>query len=230
MRNCPGPERIFFCILIIDHIFRRALVFFSLLRAINYHYNKKGFLKVISLSAKQFTEDCHILPFNSQYRYSELSKLFLFLLPQDTPEEVHSRLLSIDPQWFSYFIYVLYLNVIYLCFSRKYQICGILNSFCHNFFAAVKKSINFDLDQQHNSQNTKFLLSQHRDNWKTEKCQGAANRGKVDLDSNVNRLASGNLRQYTNVPSQWEILPWTWMWHLLYFDCWSHFNKRTGIF
>ena len=38
--NYPGPERNIFCISIVDLILRSALVLFSLLREINYHYNK----------------------------------------------------------------------------------------------------------------------------------------------------------------------------------------------
>ena len=41
----PGTERGILFISIVDRILRRALVFFSLLYAINYHYNK-GTLKV----------------------------------------------------------------------------------------------------------------------------------------------------------------------------------------
>ena len=38
--NFPGPERGVFCILIVNLISRSAPLVFSLLRAINYHYNK----------------------------------------------------------------------------------------------------------------------------------------------------------------------------------------------
>ena len=34
-------------------------------------------------------------------------------------------------------------------------------------------------------------------------------RGEVDIDSDINYLASGNLRQSTTVTSQCERLPWT---------------------
>ena len=36
--NCPSPERGVFCIFIVDLISKRALMFFSLVRARNYHY------------------------------------------------------------------------------------------------------------------------------------------------------------------------------------------------
>ena len=38
----------------------------------------------------------------------------------------------------------------------------------------------------------------------------------------------GNIWQYNTVPSQGERLPWTWTWHIMYFYCWSHFEKRPG--
>ena len=120
------------------------------------------------------------------------------------------------------FIYVLYLSVLYLCFSRKYWIFGILNSFCHNFLKQSKKSITFDNDQQHNLQNTKFLLPPHSDHWNTEHYRGSYNCGEVDIDSYINRLASGNLRKSTTVTSQCDKLPCTWTRSLLCLYRWSH--------
>ena len=71
MRNFPGPERDVFCIAIVDIILRSVLVGFSLLCASDY-YNRKR-------------DVCYILTFYSQYRYGELSILFLFILSRDTP-------------------------------------------------------------------------------------------------------------------------------------------------
>ena len=51
MSNCPGPKRGFFYILIVDLISRSTLVLFSLLGAINYHYNK-GNMKMEFLKCK----------------------------------------------------------------------------------------------------------------------------------------------------------------------------------
>ena len=59
---------------------------------------------------------------------------------------------------------------------------------------------------------------------------GSAERGEVDIDSDVNCTASGNIRKSTTVPIQCEQLPWTWTWRLMYFDCWSHFETLPGIF
>ena len=41
----------------------------------------------------------------------------------------------------------------------------------------------------------------------TEKCRGSADCSVVDIESEVNRLALGKLRQSTTVPSQYEKLP-----------------------
>ena len=64
--NCPGPEHGVFSIYIFDLISRSDLVVFSLIRARNYHYNK-GHV-------------CYVFPFYIQYRYGNLSILFLILL------------------------------------------------------------------------------------------------------------------------------------------------------
>ena len=65
----------------------------------------RGILKLSSLSAKRYTADCYLFPFYGQYCYGEVSKLLLFLLSQDTPEEVYLMLLSIDLPLFSHFRY-----------------------------------------------------------------------------------------------------------------------------
>ena len=53
---------------------------------------------------------------------------------------------------------------------------------------------------------TKYTLFQilHRKHLKTEHYRGSDDRGEVDLDSYINRLASGNLRQSTTVTSKRE--------------------------
>ena len=47
--------------------------------------------------------------------------------------------------------------------------------------------------------------------------RGSADRDEVNIDSDVNCLASGHIRQYTTVPSKCEQFPWTLMWCILYF-------------
>ena len=144
--------------------------------------------------------------------------MFLFLLYWTTKSYIiwyflltHNDSLILD---------MFYIKLSCISFSQICQICGILIIFCHNFLIQSKKSINFGYDQQHIAQNIKFLLPQHRGHWKTDKYLGSEDFDEVDLDSDVNSLASGNLSQSTTVLSQCEQLPWTWMWRLLYFDCW----------
>ena len=70
---------------------------------------------------------------------------------------------------------------------------------------------------------TWLSLPQHSDHWKTEEYQGSAHRGEVDLDSDVNRLASDKLRQSTTVTSQCGWSPYPWTCCILYFYRWYNF-------
>ena len=90
------------------------------------------------------------------------------------------------------------------------------------FLRQTKKSIIFDFWSSTTSAGTKFLLQKSSNHWMTECYQGSSDRGEGDLDSDLKFLASGNLWKYTTIPSQCEQLPWTWMWRILYLDCWSH--------
>ena len=104
-------------------------------------------------------------------------------------------------------------------------ICGI---FKHNLCAAAKKFISFDIWSSTTSAETKSLLPKPSAHWNTEHYCGWADNDDVDLESDINRLASGNLQWYTTIPSQYEQLCWTWMWRLIYFESWSHYNKSPG--
>ena len=75
---------------------------------------------------------------------------------------------------------------------------------------------------------THFILPSHDEHLNMEHYWGSVNCGEGDLDSDINRLASGDLRQYTTAPSQCEKLPRIWTWNLLYFDRWYNFEKRPG--
>ena len=183
-----------------------------------------------SLSEKWYTADYYLFLFYSKYFYGDLSKLFLFLLSRDwTTRRYINWYLPLTHS------YSFILDMFYIKLSWKFVF--LINIECvvswifsvTTFSKHSRKSINFDYDQQHNSQNTELLLSQHIYHWKTEQYWGSADRGEVDLDSDVNRPASGNLRQYTTVPSKCEQLPWTWTWRIMYFNCWYNFEKRPGI-
>ena len=105
-------------------------------------------------------------------------------------------------------------------------ICGI---FEHKLFHQSKKSTTFDFLSTRISAQTKSLYPKPSDQWKTEHYRGSDDSGEVDIDSDINFLASGNLWQHTTVTSQCERLTWTWTWRVMYFDHWSHLEKIPGI-
>ena len=76
--------------------------------------------------------------------------------------------------------------------SHKYQIIEFLV-----FSVKVFWSINLDCRFWSTAtfKDNKFLLPKRSEQQKTEKYQGSADRGELDLNSDVNLLASGKLRQ-----------------------------------
>ena len=76
--DCPRPERGVFCILIVDIIFKSALVLLSLLCARNYQY-KKGPVIADIITTKQCTEDYWSLSFYSKNWESDWL-IFILLL------------------------------------------------------------------------------------------------------------------------------------------------------
>ena len=64
--------------------------------------------------------------------------------------------------------------------------------------------------------------------WKTNLYRGSDDCGEGDCDSDINCLVSFNLCQYITLTNQCEKLTLTWMWFLLYFYCWYHFEKCPG--
>ena len=150
-----------------------------------------------------------------------------FYIPQDTPETIFASnivffstkilllcCVYIKLSWDSFFLKNI--KSVHLSFSSK------------NFLHQSKKSINFNLSTR-KSADTKLLLPKPRKYWEMEHYWGSAIHVEVDLDSDVNLMSSGNLRQSTNVPSQCEKFPFTWMLCLLYFYHWYHFRKRPSI-
>ena len=140
--DCPEPERVIFCILIVDPISRSALLVFSMLSATNYHYNKGPV--------------CYVSLFYSQYCYSELSILFLFLLSRDTFVQVYSLLFSIDLQRFCYFI------MLYLKLSQNFDfltnICSFVVFLDTQFSQQTNKTITFNFRTSTTSAEKKSLL------------------------------------------------------------------------
>ena len=82
--------------------------------------------------------------------------------------------------------------------------CGIYEQ---NVFAAVKEIHKLRFQSTITSAATKITVTQTELPLKDKEVLGSAYRGEVDLDSDVNHLASGNLRKYTTVTSQCERLP-----------------------
>ena len=104
-------------------------------------------------------------------------------------------------------------------------ICGI---FEHNYFVEDKEIhylIFFIINNKCRNQAPVIKTSDHL---KTEHYQGLAGCCEGDLDSDLNRLASGNLWKYTTVPSHCERLTCTWTWRLLFFDSWYNFENHPG--
>ena len=105
-------------------------------------------------------------------------------------------------------------------------ICGISE---HNFFETVRDIHKLCFLSTTTHAYNKLRLPRPIDYWKTEHYQMLSDCGEVDLDSDVNHLASGNLRQYTTLPSKFDKLNWTWTLCILYFDLLFHLDKCPGI-
>ena len=71
-------------------------------------FSDTTFLQQSNKTIKFDLYHCYALTFYSQYPYSELSKLYSFILAPYTPVKVHSLLLFIGLGLFSYFNFVLY--------------------------------------------------------------------------------------------------------------------------
>ena len=76
--------------------------------------------------------------------------------------------------------------------------------FITQFLEVVKEFHKFQFRSTTKFADTKLQLPQHSKHWKTEQYWGSDNCGKVDLDSDVNFLASVILQKPTTVPSQCE--------------------------
>ena len=90
--------------------------------------------------------------------------------------------------------------------------------FEHNFLLHTNKSTTFQF----------LIIHKVVQTLKDRDLSGSADCGEVDRASDINHLASANLRQYTTATNQCDRLSWTWMWYLLYCNCWSHLDKGLG--
>ena len=184
-------------------------------------------LKLSSLSAKPYTVDCYLLLLYSQYCYGESSKLLLFILFRDTPKEVHYVLLSIEKRQLSY-IFMFYIKLSWRLVFNSQTSNLFFVVFLTQLFTSVKEIHKLRFLSTTTCADTKLLLLQTRKHWKMDQYQGLVGCSEVDLESDLNHPASGNLRQFTTVPSQCEQFPWTWTWRLLYLDCWYRFENIPG--
>ena len=200
-----------------------------MLCAINYDY-KKGYVKVEFIQCKTILVRLLCIAILESKSLRWVIEIFLiYIIVWYT---WRGRLTAIVhlPTTILLFLLRFIFNYCGYFFSYKYRICSFVIFLKHNFFAAVKEIHKLRLRSTTTSAYTKFLLPKPRNHWKTYHYRGSVNRGEVDIDSDVNCLDSGNRRQSTTVPSQCEQSPWNWTCHLLYFDHWSHFKKRPGIF
>ena len=133
--------------------------------------------------------------------------------------------------WFGSFSDIVHWYTIYLFLI----LCSILNHhriwFCSqilNMFHHDNLSTMFCC-RQINPQPSNFRSSTRSCyHWNMENYWGSTDCGEGYRDLDRNGLPSVNLCKYTTVTNQYEQLPWTWTWRLMYFDRWSHFEKRPG--
>ena len=94
------------------------------------------------------------------------------------------------------------------CFPHKFRICSFVIFFKHSSLLQTNKSTTFPFSNIHN------VLKPLKNGalWGLDDCCEGYR------DSDINRLDSVNLRQYTTVPNQCEQLPWTRTWRPLYLD------------
>ena len=127
--------------------------------------------------------------------------------------------------------------LLYICFilncRRTFLLSQILNLFIcgifeHKVFAGIKQIHYLRFLIISNKCRNQVTVIRKINHWKREQYQGWYNFCERDVDSDLNPLASDNIWQYTTVPSQCERLPWTWMYRLLYSNCWTNFKKCPG--
>ena len=226
MRNFSGPEHGVFCISVVDVISRNALILLSLLRAINYPYNK-GPLKYEFFKCKTIHSGLlHIAILHSISLQWVIKKYIISIISRDHWRGTfaaifHSHTMILV---FRYVFIKMSWNFVFLKNTKS----ALLWYFLTEFFSAVKEIHKLQF-RWTTSEDTKFLSPKPSKYWKTEHYWGSDDCVEVDINSDINCLSSGNLSQSTTLPSQCEWYPWTWTWCLLYFDRLSHFEKRPGI-
>ena len=135
--DCPGTERGLFCISIIDLVLRSALIFFSLLRASNYHYNKEplklGFFKCKTIHSRL----SRISILHSISLWWVIKTVFIYIIVRYTCGGTFTAIFHL-PAILLLFLLCFILNcheTLFFSLISNLFFCGI---FKHNFFAAVK--------------------------------------------------------------------------------------------
>ena len=90
-------------------------------------------------------------------------------------------------------------------------------------------TLQFCVYQQHHLQTPNYHYPNTANTERQSNIGGQLILAKLDIYYDVNWPSSGKLRQYTTVPSHCEKLTYPWTWNFLYFNCWSHFEKRPGV-
>ena len=217
-----------------------------------YWYYKKYYFKVcvISFSFYSIQLLSWLLFFGSRISFSNCHRHKWVRYIANTKIKVWCMsllLLSIDLQWFCYFImfYFKMTNgamvkwwMVKLCngeikirigrfVSHKYRFCSFVLFSNTTFLQQTKQSITFNFWSLTTSTETEFMLSNQ------------ATTERRDL-SGVRLLLWGilglwfksfgfsNLRKYTTTTKQCYRWPHTWMWRIQYYHFWSHFEKLPG--
>ena len=112
---------------------------------------------------------------------------------------------------------IMYILLVYICFSFHNKHFWLYQSHCsYVYFNRIIWQLSITITPARRPLKDGAIL-------------GSANHGEVDLDSILNHLASGKLRQSNTVPSQCKIFYYIWMWHIMHVDRWSNFKKRLGV-
>ena len=145
--GCPGPECGIFCILIVDLIFRSALVLFSLLLARNYHYNK-GTLKLKLFKWKTINiRLLHIVILQSIFLRRVIKIVLIYIIVRYTWRSSFDAIIHWPKTLLLFLLYYIInchgklllsqiLNLLFLVFPNT------------TFLQTSKKSIKFDFNQQ----------------------------------------------------------------------------------
>ena len=159
VRNCPGPERGYFYISIVDLISRISTVFFSLFCASNYYYNK-GPIKVEFFKCKTIhSRLLHSAVLQSIFLQWVIKIVLIYIIVRYTCRVTFTAIIHwpmTDLLFLSYFISNCHGTLILSQILNMF-FCGIYE---HNFFAAVKTIHNLQFSINNNMCRTQIPVTQ----------------------------------------------------------------------